>query len=313
MVVFAVKRLLLAVVTIFVVSVIAFLLVHATPGSPGLVVVGPGATSSAIAAANQKLGWNDPLIVQYVNWAVQAIHGNFGVSLIDSRNILSDIGARLPVTTSLAVGGTLLSAVAGVFLGVIAVVRGGITDKIVSGYAGLGAALPSFWVGIILVYFFAVQSFLFPATGYVPFGTSPGRWLGSLVLPVVTLAIGGAAFVARQARASMLDALAQEHIRTLRATATPTWKILFVHALRFASLPIIASVALQFIALFGGSVIIEQLFAMPGIGRDLQASVASYDAPTVQALVVIATIVVVAVNLLLELSTRFLDPKLRAS
>ena len=150
-------------------------------------------------------------------------------------------------------------------------------------------------------------------TGYVPFEVSPQDWGMSLALPVITLAVGGAAFIARQTRASMLEALQQEHIRTLRATATSTWKILYIHALRYASLPIVAGIALQFIGLFGGSVIAEQLFAMPGLGQAVQTSVSTHDAPAVQGVVVIATVVVVAVNLVLELATKFLDPKLRAS
>jgi peptide/nickel transport system permease protein len=186
-------------------------------------------------------------------------------------------------------------------------------DRIVGGVCGLAVALPAFWIGIIFVYFLAVQSSVFPATGYVPFEVSPQDWALSLALPVITLAVGGAAFIARQTRASMLEALQQEHIRTLRATATPTWKILYVHALRYASLPIVAGIALQFIQLFGGSVIAEQLFAMPGLGQSVQNSVSTHDAPSVQGVVVIATVVVVAVNLVLELATKFLDPKLRAA
>ena len=233
--------------------------------------------------------------------------------MIDGRSVYDDLANRLPVTASLAAGATLLSAVLGVALGVTAAVRGGMVDRIVGGICGLAVALPAFWIGIIFVYLLAVQSSVFPATGYVPFEASPQDWALSLALPVITLALGGAAFIARQTRASMLEALQQEHIRTLRATATPTWKILYVHALRYASLPIVAGIALQFIGLFGGSVIAEQLFAMPGLGQAVQTSVSTHDAPSVQGVVVIATVVVVAVNLVLELATKFLDPKLRAS
>ena len=232
---------------------------------------------------------------------------------IDGRSISSDLANRLPVTASLAAGATVLSAIFGIVLGVTAAVRGGFLDQLIGGFVGLLVALPAFWIGVIFVYLFAVQSTVFPATGYVPFEVSPRDWAMSLALPVITLAVGGAAFIARQTRASMLEALQQEHIRTLRATATPTWKILYVHALRYASLPIVAGIALQFIGLFGGSVIAEQLFAMPGLGQAVQTSVSTHDAPAVQGVVVIATVVVVAVNLVLELATKFLDPKLRAS
>jgi peptide/nickel transport system permease protein len=313
MALFISKRLLMALATALVVAVLAFLLVHAMPGSPGAVSLGAGASQGDIDEVNQRLGWNDPLLVQFVRWLGDAVQGNLGVSLIDGRSVSADLLSRLPVTASLAAGATLLSAVLGIGLGVTAAVRGGMVDRIVGGVCGLAVALPAFWIGIIFVYFLAVQSSVFPATGYVPFEVSPQDWALSLALPVITLAVGGAAFIARQTRASMLEALQQEHIRTLRATATPTWKILYVHALRYASLPIVAGIALQFIQLFGGSVIAEQLFAMPGLGQSVQNSVSTHDAPSVQGVVVIATVVVVAVNLVLELATKFLDPKLRAA
>jgi peptide/nickel transport system permease protein len=283
------------------------------PGSPGAVSLGAGASQEAIDEVNQRLGWNDPLLTQFITWLGSAVQGDLGISLIDGRSVSADLASRLPVTASLAAGATILSAVLGIALGVTAAVRGGVLDQAIGGFVGLLVALPAFWVGVLFVYLFAVQSSIFPATGYVPFEVSPQDWALSLALPVITLAVGGAAFIARQTRASMLEALQQEHIRTLRATATPTWKILYVHALRYASLPIVAGIALQFIGLFGGSVIAEQLFAMPGLGQAVQTSVSTHDAPAVQGVVVIATVVVVAVNLVLELATKFLDPKLRAS
>ena len=313
MVLFAAKRLLMALATVLVVAVLTVLLVHAMPGSPGAVSLGAGASQDAIDQLNQKLGWNDQLLVQFFRWLGGAAQGNFGTSLIDGRSVAGDLANRLPVTAALAAGATLLSAVVGVALGVTAAVRGGIVDRLVGGFVAMLIALPQFWIGIIFVYLFAVQSPLFPATGFVPFGTSPSGWATSLALPVITLAAGGAAFIARQTRASMLEALQQEHIRTLRALATPTWKILYIHALRYASLPVVAGIALQFIGLFGGSVIAEQLFALPGLGNAVQSAVGTHDAPVVQGAVVLATIVVVAVNLVLELATKFLDPKLRAS
>ncbi|GAA1964341.1 ABC transporter permease [Microbacterium deminutum] len=306
------KRAGLAAATLLGVSILAFLLVHAMPGSPGQILLGLGATPDEIAAENQTLGWNDPLVVQYLRWAAGAVRGDFGTSLIDGHDIGGDLLARLPVTVSLAAGGTLVSAILGITLGVAAAVRGGATSKTVNTFAGISVALPAFWLGIILVFFLAVQFPIFPASGYVPITQSPSLWASSLFLPVLTLAIGGAAFIARQTRASMIDALSQEHIRTLRATATPTNRILYVHALRYASLPIVASVALQFIALFGGSVVAEQLFALPGLGNAIQKAVGTNDSPSVLAVVVVATLVVILVNLLLEFVTLLLDPRLRA-
>jgi peptide/nickel transport system permease protein len=313
MTLFILRRLVFALATLVVVSVIAFVLVHSSPTTPGVVAVGMGATATEIETYNESIGWNDPWIEQYLRWASGAIRGDFGTSLADNRDVMTDLLVKIPTTASLAAGATLISAVVGIAIGVTAAVRGRIVDRTVGVFTGIGAALPSFWLGIGLVFAFAVQLRMLPATGYVPFESNPALWLRSLILPVLTIAIGGAAFVARQTRASMREALGQEFIRTLRASGTPTWKVLYVHALRSASLPIVASIALQFIALFGGSVIIEQLFALPGLGFAAQAAVGQNDAPKVQAIVVIATVVVVVVNLVLEFVTKALDPRLRAS
>lgn len=313
MLLFAIKRVALAVATVIVVSVLVFLLVRAGDTTPGTVAVGIGGTPEQVEAYNQAIGWYDPLIVQYLSWLGSALTGDLGTSITNGSDVLGEILRRFPVTASLAFGATLVSAVLGVVLGVTAAVRRGVADRLVSGFAGIGAAVPAFWLGILLVFIFAVQSSLLPATGYVRFEDSPSRWFTALILPVMTLAIGGAAFIARQTRASMLEALGQEYIRTLRATAMPTWRILYVHALRSASLPIVASIALQFIGLFGGSIIVEVLFALPGLGVAVQGAVGQADAPAVQGIVVVSTLVVVVVNLLLELANSFLDPKLRTS
>jgi len=308
-----IRRAGLALATVVVVSVIVFLLVHASPTTPGTVAIGIGGTPEQVEEYNRSIGWYDPLPLQYLRWLGGVLVGDFGVSVTDGRPIAADIAQKLPVTASIAAGATILSAVVGILLGVTAAVRGRGVDRVVSGVVGVAASIPAFWLGIVLIFLLAVQLGLLPATGYVPFEISPADWAASLVLPVLTLAIGAGAFIARQARASMREALAQDFIRTLRATGMPRWRILYVHALRFASLPIIASITLQFIAVFSGSVVIEQLFAMPGLGYATQVAVVQADAASVQALVVVATVVVVVVNLVLEAATKFLDPKLRTS
>ncbi len=313
MIVFVLKRVAFAVLTILVATWIAFMLVHLSGSTPGGVALGQSATPEQVVAYNTSIGWYDPWIVQYANWLGQVLQGNLGVSLIDGRPIGPDIAKRLPVTAALALFGTLLSAVAGILLGVTAAVRGGAADRFITALSGVLLSVPVFWVGVLLVYVFAVQLRLLPATGFVPFAVDPAAWARSLVLPVLTVAITSTAGIARQTRASMSETLTQEHMRTLRAVGTPTTRILYVHALRGASLPILAIVAIQFIVLFGGSVVIEVLFALPGIGQAMQAAVGAADLPFVQALVLVATLVVVVVNLALEILNRTLDPKLRAS
>lgn len=313
MLTFVLKRIAFAILTLVVATALAFVLVHLSGSTPGGVALGMSGTPEQVEAYNIEVGWYDPWIVQYLDWWGQVLQGNLGVSLIDGRPIGPDIAKRLPVTAALAVLGTLVSALIGITMGVVAAVRGGVVDRGVTALSGILLSLPAFWVGVLLVYVFAVQMRLLPATGFVPFAVNPEAWARSLVLPVLTIAITSAAGLARQTRASMGEALTQEHMRTLRAVGTPTWRIVYVHALRGASLPILASVAIQFIILFGGSVIIEVLFALPGIGQAMQAAVGSADLPFVQALVLVATLVVVVVNLALEFLNRVLDPKLRAS
>jgi peptide/nickel transport system permease protein len=307
------RRLAIAIGTVLAAVVISFLLVHATPGSPGAIVLGPGATAAEIAAKNTELGWDRPLVVQFFDYLGNLVQGDFGTSIIDGRDIGADLAVRLPVTASIALLATLLSGVAGIFLGVTAAVRGGRLARVINSGAGIALSLPAFWLGILLVYALSIQTGWLPATGYVPFATDPLGWLKSLAIPVITLAIGGAAIIARTAAAGMREALAQEHIRTLRAVGTPTWRIRYVHALRYAGVPVVSVLGIQFIALFGGSVIIENLFAMPGLGQLSQAATLQHDFTALIGVVVIATVVVVLVNLVLDLVVAALDPKVRTA
>jgi peptide/nickel transport system permease protein len=307
------RRLAMAVGTVLAAVVISFLLVHAADGSPGAVALGPSGTPEAIAAKNHELGWDRSLWVQFGDYLGHLVRGNLGTSLIDNRSIATDLATRLPVTGFIALFATLLSGVAGVLLGVTAAVRGGRFARFITSGSGVALSLPAFWVGVLLVYVLSLQLGWLPATGYVDVTEDPAGWLQSLVLPVLTLAVGGAAIVARTANAGMRDALAQEHMRTLRALGTPAWRIRYVHALRFASVPVVSVLGIQFIALFGGSVIIENLFALPGLGQASQAAVSAHDFPALIGVVVVATVVVVVTNLLLDLLVAALDPKVRTA
>ncbi len=313
MVLYIGRRLLFAVVTVLVAVLISFLLVHAAPGSPGAVVLGPSGTAAEIAAKNHELGWDRPLPVQFIDYLSHLIRGDFGTSLIDGHSIGDDMAARVPVTAAIALFATIFSGLFGVLLGVTAAVRGGRLSRFINSGSGVLISLPQFWVGIVLVYVFAITLNVLPATGYVSFTDDVGGWAGSLILPVLTLTLGGAAILARTACAGMQSALQQEHIRTLRALGTSTWRIRYVHALRLASLPVVSVLGIQFIALFGGSVIIETLFGLPGLGQASQAAVGSHDFPSLIAVVIVATIVVVIINLLLDLAIAALDPKLRTA
>lgn len=313
MVTYVARRLALALGTVFAAVLITFLLVHAGSGSPGAVKAGPGASAAEIAAQNHALGWDRPLATQFVDTVGSLARLDFGTSLIDGRDLGADLAARLPVTASIAVLATVLSGVVGLVLGVTAAVRGGRLGRAIDSGAGVALSLPAFWVGILLVYGLSLQLGWLPATGYTPFADDPAGWLRSLAIPILTLTVGGAAIIARTAGVGMREALAQEHVRTLRAMGTPEWRIRYVHALRFAGVPVVSVLGIQFIALFGGSVIVENLFALPGLGQASQAAASSHDIPALISVVVVATAVVVVVNLLLDLVVAGLDPKVRTS
>jgi peptide/nickel transport system permease protein len=307
------RRLALAVGTVLAAVLISFLLVHATKGSPGAIVEGIGATPQQIAAKNHELGWDRPLWTQFGDYLSHLFRGDLGTSIIDGHSIKADLLDRLPVTGFIALFATLLSGVVGVVLGVTAAVRGGRLSRVINSGSGVALSLPAFWVGILLVYVFAIRANLLPATGYTKFADDPGGWFLSLLLPVVTLSVGGAAIIARTSCTGMREALRQEHIRTLRAVGTPEWRIRYVHALRYTSVPVISVLGIQFIVLFGGSVIIENLFALPGLGQASQAAVSSHDLPALIGVVIMATTVVVVINLLLDLVVAALDPKVRTA
>ncbi|MFN3218401.1 MAG: ABC transporter permease [Acidimicrobiales bacterium] len=305
------RRLAIGLGTILVAYTLIFGLVHVSDGSPGLIRLPMGASPEEVDAENERLGWNRPLPTQYVEGVGNLVRLDFGTSLTNGGDVGANLADRLPVTASLAGLATLVSAVLGTFLGVAAAVRGRWAARFVNTGAGVALALPSFWVGVVLIYFFAIRFSWLPATGYTPFSQSPVDWLRTVTLPVMTLALSGIGITARTAAVGMREALANEHITTLRAVGTPEWRVRYIHALRFASLPVVAVLGIQFIVLFGGSVIIEALFALPGLGQAALTAAVGQDFPTLVGVVVVSTTVVVVVNLVLDIVLAGLDPKLR--
>lgn len=305
------KRLAMAIGTLVMAYSLTFLLVHSTGNSPGAVRAGINGTEETIRAENEALGWNRPLIVQYVDGLWDLARLDMGTSLTNGGDVRANMEDRLPVTASLAALATFASGLIGTLVGVFAAVRGGIVARLSTLGASLALSLPSFWLGVVLIYGLSIKLDLFPATGYTPLLESPTGWLSSLTIPVIALAIGASAIISRQAAVGMRDALAREHIMTLRAVGTPEWRIRYIHALRLASLPIVAILGVQFVVLFGGSVIIENLFNLPGLGQAGQAAALSSDFPSLVAVVVVSTAVVVVMNLILDLVLAALDPKLR--
>ena len=305
------NRLLMGVMTLLLAGLLSFVFVHLMPGSPGQIVKGMGASKDVIWAFDESIGWHKPLFIQFTDWLGQLLQGNFGESYADGIPIASDLPIRLEVTASLSFGAIIVTSIFGVLAGVIAAVRGGFLDRIINTSSNAFFSIPGYWLAILLVLVFAVYNPLLPATGYVDFASDPAAWAQSLVLPILAISIPSAAGLARNTRAAMYDALSQEHLRTLRAIGTPSWRLIYVHALRFASVQIIAMIGLNFVLTFGGTVMIEQLFSMPGLGVNAQAAIGTHNIPAIQATVVITTLVVVVTNLVTELLIMFLNPKIR--
>ena len=305
------KRAVMGVLTLFAAALITFMLVHLQPGSPGVVVAGIGATEEDIWAIDERLGWHKPLWEQFFGWVAQLLSGNLGTSYIDGRELSEEIFTRISVTAYLAFGAVIIISILGVLIGVVAAVRGGWLDRVLNSGSAFVFALPPYWLAVLLVFLMAVVFPIFPATGYIELADDPGGWAQSLILPILALAIPGAAGLARATRAAMFDAYSQEHMRTLRAMGTPRWRIVYVHSLRFASVQIISMIGLNFVLLFGGTVTIEQLFVLPGLGSGATTAIGAHDIPQIQATVIVTTLVVVVTNLVTELATVFLDPKVR--
>lgn len=297
---------------LFFAAMITFLLVYLTPGDPAVALAGEFATAERIAQIRERLGLNDPFIVQFWSWASGVLTGDFGTSLFNTTPVWELVSNRMPVTLSLTLLAVLLSVVIGVPLGLIAGMRkNSPADRILTILASLGIATPHFWIGTMLVLFLALQLRLLPATGYVPFTQDPWQWFLHMLLPAVALGAGTIAEIARQTRSGTIQVLERDHIRTARAMGLRTRAIVGKHVVKNAAIPVVTVLGVQVAHLLGGAVVVEQVFALPGLGQLLITSVLQRDIPVIQGVVLITAVIVVLVSLLVDLSYSYLNPKVR--
>jgi peptide/nickel transport system permease protein len=305
-----------SVVLLFVVTVLTFLLSSLAPGNAAKAILS-GQTTSYTQAQYQQvrhaLGIDKPLPVQYWDWLDRLVHGSLGTDLFSSQPITAALGGRVGASLSIIVGTVLLSAVLGLAAGIFSAVRGGIAGKLVDVTSLLGLAAPNFWLALVLVELLAVRLRLFPAIGYTSFGTDPVQWLRGIMLPVLALSAGGSAFVARQIRDSMSDVLTRDYITALRAHGLPLRSVVLKHALRNAAIPVVTVLGLLFVALLGGTVLIENIFAVPGLGQEAVTASGSHDLPMIEGIAFYFTVIVVVVNLLIEVCYRLLNPAVSTS
>jgi peptide/nickel transport system permease protein len=313
MLAFTVRRLLYGVILLFVIVTLAYLLLYAAAGDVGRTILGPTATQATVALKNEQLGLNSPLISRYFSWLGHALTGNFGNSWFTNQPVTTAIFTRLQVTLTLVFGAVIVSAVLSAVLGVWSALRGGSVDRGVQVFSVLGFAIPGFIIAVFLVRYFALGTHWFKPTGYVPITTSFSGWIRTVTLPVIALSIGLIAGVSQQVRSSVIDALRQDWVRTLRSRGIAERSVLFKHVLRNAGGPALSVLALSFVGLLGGAVIIEDVFGIPGLGQIAVLATSEGDVPLVMGLVVAIGAIVIVVNLVIDLLQGFLNPKARIS
>jgi peptide/nickel transport system permease protein len=310
---FIVRRILAGVVLLFVISALSFGLLYLNSANVARRLLGQNATPELVQQKAHELGLDRPVVVQYWDWLTNALTGDLGRSWFNGQLVTVSLSGRVAVTLSIVIGTTLVSAVVAVILGVLAARRGGWVDAGVQFISVLGFAIPGFLIALYLVLIFAINLGWFKATGYIPITKSFTGWLSSVTLPIVALSLGAIAAVTQQVRGSMIDAMSRDYVRTLRARGLGTSSVVYKHVLRNAGGPALAILAVQFIGLLGGAVIVEQVFALPGMGQLTVQAGTQGDIPVMMGLVVAFAVIVIIVNLLIDLAQAALNPKVRLS
>jgi len=290
-------------------------LVLLIPGDPARTLAGGiKADPAEIARIRHQLHLDQPFLAQYWRWLTHVVRGDLGTSLFQHQSVAAGIGQRLPLTLSLALGGFILSIVLGLPVGILAGTRPGtVADRSATAGTSVSIATPDFYLGILLVVLFAVKTHLLPAIGYIGLAQSPWQWAKHLILPWIALGLGGAATLARQVRGSLIDTLDQDYVRTARAMGIPERQVIGKLALKNALTPAMTILGIGFAYLLGGTVIIEQIFSIPGLGGYVLGAIDSRDLPVIQGVVLLTAVVFVVMNLLVDIGYGVLNPKVRLS
>jgi peptide/nickel transport system permease protein len=310
---FIARRLGSGALLLLVISTLAYFLVFFSTSNVAMNILGDDATAEMIATKNAELGLDRPIFTRYLDWLTNALQGNLGTSWFTNEPIIEGLANRLPITMTLVLGAILLAAILATVLGMAAAVKGGIIDRVVQFLAVTGFAVPGFVVAIFLITVFAINLAILPATGWVAITDDPTNWALSLVLPVSSLVLATVASAAQQIRSAIKSVMDRDWVRTLRSRGIKPSEILFKHVLRSAAPAGLTVLSLQFVGLLGGSVIIESIFALPGIGETAVRSTAMGDTPVVMGVVVFTVIIVILVNLAVDLINGWLNPKVRVA
>jgi peptide/nickel transport system permease protein len=309
---FLARRLLQMIPVLFFVTLIIFALINLIPGDAARLFLGEEATPEAIAALRHEMGLDRPVYVQYVRWVGRMARGDFGYSFKDHRPVLQTLFQKVPVTAELTVGALIIAWTVAIPAGVLAAWRQRTAVDYGASAAALGGlSIPNFWLGIMLIYLFAVHLRWLPASGFVPITENLGRNLRALIMPAFNLGIVLAAVVMRQLRSSMLEVLSADFVRTAKAKGLGQIVVLVRHALRNAVIPVITVMGIQLGTLLGGAVITETIFAVPGLGQLAVNSIYGRDYPMLEGVVIASAVAILAVNLFVDIVYSLIDPRIK--
>jgi len=309
---YVVRRLFATIVVMAVVALVVFLLLYLTPGDPAAILAGDAATSDDIRRIREKLGLDEPFLVRFGGWLWRLLHGDLGISIFTNLPVTHLIAQRIEPTLSLTLCTLLISVLVAVPLGVVAAARAGTwIDRAVMGFSVLGFSLPVFVLAYILILTFSIGLDWLPVQGYRPIRDGVWEWARHLVLPSTALGTVYIALIARITRASMLDVLSQDYVRTAQAKGLAPHAVLTGHALKNAAVPIVTVIGIGIGLLIGGAIVTETVFAIPGIGRLTVDSILRRDYPIIQGVVLLFSASYVLINLAVDLSYMFFDPRIR--
>lgn len=313
MLVYILKRVAMTIPVMGIVALFVFLLLRLAPGDPAAVIAGDYATAEDVARIRAQLGLSDPIVVQFGKWVWSLIQGDLGVSIFSNKPVTELIAQRIEPTMLLALTTILFSIAVAVPLGTIAAFRAGSwIDRSVMLFSVGGFSIPVFVLGYILIYTFALNLRWLPVQGYrSPFEEGLGPFLYHITLPSITLSVIFIALIARMTRASVIEVLEEDYIRTARAKGQSEWKVLMRHALRNAAVPIVTVIGIGIALLIGGVVVTESVYNIPGLGRLVLDAVLARDYPIIQGLILFFSFVYILLNLLIDLTYTFLDPRIR--
>lgn len=312
MALYLIRRILATIPVMLLVAVFIFLLLRLTPGDPAVIIAGDFANDAQVAEIREKLGLDRPVVAQFFVWIGNMFQGDFGESFFYKKQVGELIAQRIEPTMSLSLITIVLTVSIAVPLGTLAAYKqGSWLDRIIMGFSVLGFSLPVFVIGYILIYVFSIQLGWLPVQGYQRIADGLGGWIYRLLLPSFALAVIFVAFIARMTRTSVLEVLGEDYIRTARAKGQTETKVLLRHALRNAAVPIVTVIGLAFAILIGGVVVTESVFTIPGLGLLTVEAVLARDFPTIQAVILLFSLIYVLINLLIDVSYTILDPRIR--